>query len=70
MKSILGPNILLWCLPQKMLGDGLNYPVAMGLGKSKKKDYYHCCGLLSSRKKMRGSDSEDSSSGDSSDDEV
>jgi hypothetical protein len=30
-KSVLGPSVFLWCLPQKMRGDGLKYRVAEGL---------------------------------------
>ena len=32
MKSVLGPNPLLWLWPQKMQGDGLTYPVNQDSG--------------------------------------
>lgn len=34
VQSILGRNPLLWCLPQKMDGDGLSYAVGKGIGTS------------------------------------
>ncbi|EPQ28894.1 uncharacterized protein PFL1_03695 [Pseudozyma flocculosa PF-1] len=35
VKSVLGPSPLLWCLPQRMRGDGLVYDVAEGIGKER-----------------------------------
>ncbi|BGP14561.1 Palmitoyltransferase [Rhodosporidiobolus nylandii] len=33
LKAVLGPNILLWCWPQRTPGDGLSYPTAVGTSK-------------------------------------
>lgn len=37
-KSVLGNNILFWCLPQKIQGTGLRYEVGINIGKSSEWD--------------------------------
>ncbi|SPO38619.1 related to PFA4 - Palmitoyltransferase [Pseudozyma flocculosa] len=47
VKSVLGPSPLLWCLPQRMRGDGLVYDVAEGIGECRLGSHRRGCGQRS-----------------------